>query len=58
MRVPGFAFHDRTFDLLAGTSGWRTALLEGQSPEEIVAGWEGDERRYREGRRSVLLYDP
>jgi uncharacterized protein YbbC (DUF1343 family) len=58
MRVPGFAFHDRTFDLLAGTSGWRTALLEGQSPEEIVAGWEGDERRFREGRRSVLLYDP
>lgn len=58
MEVPGFAFRDSSFDLLAGTPSWRRALLLGHPPEKVVAGWDADERCFSEERRSVLRYDP
>jgi uncharacterized protein YbbC (DUF1343 family) len=57
MNARGFAFRERFFDLLAGSHQWRATLQAGASPDEIVAGWQEDERRFSEKRRSILLYN-
>jgi uncharacterized protein YbbC (DUF1343 family) len=56
MTASGFAFRERFFDLLSGTSRTREQLQAGIDPAEIAAGWAEDERAFREARRSVLLY--
>ncbi len=57
MTALGFAFRDRFFDLLSGTSRVREQLQAGADPADIAAGWAEDERVFREARRSILLYD-
>jgi uncharacterized protein YbbC (DUF1343 family) len=57
MTTPGFAFRERFFDLLSGTSRTREQLQAGADPAEIAAGWAQGEQRFREARRAVLLYD-
>lgn len=57
MPASSFAFRERFFDLLAGTSRVREQLQAGADPAEIVAGWAEDERAFKEARRSVLIYN-
>jgi len=51
-----FGWISTHFDRLAGGPGLREALARGTPPEEVVAGWETDLRRFRERRRGSLLY--
>lgn len=57
MPTPRFAFRERFFDLLSGTSRVRELLRAGVSPDVIAAGWAEDENSFRDTRQSVLLYD-
>jgi uncharacterized protein YbbC (DUF1343 family) len=57
MIAPGFAFHQRHFDLLWGTSRTRERLQAGTDPAEIAASWEDDEHRFGDARRPILLYE-
>ncbi|MDZ7310361.1 MAG: DUF1343 domain-containing protein [candidate division KSB1 bacterium] len=46
----------RSFDQAMGTDQVRLALLRGESPETIVAGWEKELGKYRQKREKYLLY--
>lgn len=49
--------HDRpAIDLLAGTDALRLAIERGRGLDEWIATWEADEARFREERRTALLY--
>jgi uncharacterized protein YbbC (DUF1343 family) len=54
-RLPDFTF-SAYFDTLAGTPRWRGMLLQGDDPRSIAAGWQADERRFRQERTDVVLY--
>ncbi|HTG80385.1 MAG TPA: DUF1343 domain-containing protein [Geobacteraceae bacterium] len=49
-------FHEEGFDHLAGTCVPRKLIQKGASPEEIIATWQEDIRRFAERRRKYLLY--
>lgn len=44
------------FDRLAGTDRIRRAIVEGRSPDEIVAAWDRDRMTFQRQRRAILLY--
>jgi uncharacterized protein YbbC (DUF1343 family) len=44
------------FDRAMGTDQVRQALLRGESPESIAAGWEKELVDYRQKREKYLLY--
>lgn len=48
--------HEANMDRDWGTSKVRTALLDGESPDAIVAAWEPGLRAFRSLRRTYLLY--
>jgi uncharacterized protein YbbC (DUF1343 family) len=61
---PGFAWvqpnHDeRPFfiDLLLGSDRPRLRLDEGASPDEVMAGWQDDQRAFARRRKPFLLYE-
>lgn len=49
-------FRQPGFDHLAGTSSLRIAIEKGQSPEEVVAAWQTENKRFLEMRVKYLLY--
>ncbi|MEI8032749.1 MAG: DUF1343 domain-containing protein [Chlorobiaceae bacterium] len=54
-----YEFNDTTpaFDLLAGNSHIRTAILDGCSPADIEASWQSDEAAFSAMKREYHLYD-
>lgn len=51
-----FVIDRPAIDLLTGSVGYRQAIESDQGLEDLAAGWADDEARFREERRSVLLY--
>ena len=51
-----FAFRPSQFDRLAGGPDLRRSIEQGESPARIAQRWNDQLRRYREWRRSFLLY--
>ena len=50
-------FNERWLARLAGTHRLQEALIAGESPEEIVAGWDSEVEAFRERRTPYLLYE-
>jgi len=51
-----FAFRQKMFDRLAGTSRLRMAIESGTDPHEIVRSWEPELKAYETRREKFLLY--
>jgi uncharacterized protein YbbC (DUF1343 family) len=51
-----FAFRPSQFDRLAGGPDLRRSIEQGESPARIAQRWNDRIQRYREWRRSFLLY--
>ncbi len=43
--------------LMTGSTAVTSALMRGESPQHIIASWQGDLQRFLEMRRKYLLYD-
>ena len=50
-------FRAESFDLLAGTSRIREAVLAGAAADEIAGSWQAEAARFRRDRAPYLLYD-
>jgi uncharacterized protein YbbC (DUF1343 family) len=49
-------FYEEGFDHLAGTCTPRKLIQSGASPEEIIATWREENKRFAERRKKYLLY--
>lgn len=56
-RHPEFRFLESHFDRLAGTDALRRALIAGEGPEAIVAGWAAPRADFVRRVRAYLLYE-